>query len=99
DHQRLRSFPTRRSSDLGIGCFAPVCDCVTAHEIQGSTLPSGRKESEYSGDRVDLEHHSWRCESSIVTSKDAGLRHIDVFSFDERSEEHTSELQSRSDLV
>src|SRR5206468_11753528 len=81
----LHSFPTRRSSDL--------CSRVSCSRGGGSCSSHGRR-----------PRPSWRTPCSISFSCGrsvcTGLRSQQHWShFSTRSEEHTSELQSRSDLV
>src|SRR5206468_6838076 len=72
-HRPLRSFPTRRSSDLAV---------LHAKDDVPQRLPRGR-----------LTFVDRRIE--VSPNREVG---VDRYP-DDRSEEHTSELQSRSDLV
>src|SRR5699024_12574013 len=78
-HRDLHSFPTRRSSDLGL----------SPKRKGGSVFPAP-------------EGSAARCPSPRQTARKAppkGLAHSFSSSSSSRSEEHTSELQSRFDLV
>src|SRR5206468_7002490 len=86
----LHSFPTRRSSDLP--CAVQI-SCTRRASVCPPTRPS----------LMLMMRHAF---TSIADSACCALlmhssRQIDVLSCDcsFRSEEHTSELQSRSDLV
>src|SRR5699024_12334772 len=88
-HPGLHSFPTRRSSDLleQLRC-GEKCACVLQEPLD--LTQSG------------LSYHmKILCDSGIVTSRQEGKwTHYRLSaSGRERSEEHTSELQSRFDLV
>src|SRR5690606_42025208 len=98
-HTILLSFPTRRSSDLHIGLFAPFVGIIKANHIGlVNSFSTAKLQS------VDTERTIGR--RGIITVSPA--RHIvenfvgrksgrvDVV---RRSEEHTSELQSRENLV
>src|SRR5699024_12383616 len=95
---RRHSFPTRRSSDLGLHV---MCDQVeqadslaTARALADAirdeefdVLMAGTKADDYGTGQVGLQ-----------VAELLGIRHFSsVIGF--RSEEHTSELQSRFDLV
>src|SRR5206468_6280725 len=93
-HPALHSFPTRRSSDLGApivgnGQFGPYFytpSLMTDRMLRISFGP-GYQFSEHLA--VKLEYTLDRRHVIAPRSEDTHLR----------SEEHTSELQSRSDLV
>src|SRR5690606_39537255 len=93
-HRDLRSFPTRRSSDLlGIGVqnFRPVADDPPVLLIH-SGEETGHIDK---GDDRDIE-------TIAEANKTAQfIRRIDIQAPGHhlRSEEHTSELQSRENLV
>src|SRR5690606_41619776 len=83
----LHSFPTRRSSDL-----APAVGAV--HELQ---LPA-REPAEVAGTARHREAH--RAAGALFPDQaDRGTLRHDRRSLGDRSEEHTSELQSRENLV
>src|SRR5207249_8271380 len=87
-HLYLPSFPTRRSSDL-VGGFPSLVHSLEAHKIPN--LPLGLL--------IQLlvfaqEIHVFVGDAGRVLLVEE-LRDVDL----ERSEEHTSELQSRFDLV
>src|SRR5207249_9493762 len=94
----LLPFPTRRSSDLlssasfgsaqdGAAIVARVDDCrPRGHRGEVlSDLPAERLQ------RIDV--------GSLAAGKEAPRGRLVRRGYDERSEEHTSELQSRFDLV
>src|SRR5207249_7753753 len=86
DHSGLPSFPTRRSSDL---VARPGHELLEVHRVvaeHGARFASRRLD-----ERRQLArrfHHA----DAAPAAPPPGLNH-------ERSEEHTSELQSRFDLV
>src|SRR5690606_41810492 len=77
DHRDLHSFPTRRSSDLGLGYATASGDAAKNRTIASMSLVTGAGGSEARNRRP----------------------YPIVFSRASRSEEHTSELQSRENLV
>src|SRR5690349_22252951 len=82
-HQDLHSFPTRRSSDL---------EHATAqgpHPERGTTLLERDEEKDQQRQRHAQHGAAEEEKADGARIVDAGLR----------SEEHTSELQSRRDLV
>src|SRR5690606_40386247 len=85
-HRALRSFPTRRSSDL-IPADLALQRPERLHDLPGE--PAGHRHREVTErcppDRPFCEPHQ------RVQGLPGGL--------DQRSEEHTSELQSRENLV
>src|SRR5690606_41318734 len=88
-HRDLHSFPTRRSSDLGVRSTADHCGfsrspCPEAPSAPGCML--GRPARNTTGHRESLLR-----EEAQVERERKGIR--------ARSEEHTSELQSRENLV
>src|SRR5690606_42136959 len=89
-HRALHSFPTRRSSDLFGPCFADVT--ATRDLRLRAALAILRL--------FEIEHHQ-----QVVFRRLHGIawmrepHHRLRLSADERSEEHTSELQSRENLV
>src|SRR5690606_41582696 len=87
DHRDLHSFPTRRSSDLAVFVFivSAIMHTVAPHHRNDfSRLPDE--------DRVleSLRHADLRPGDYVVPFASSPK---------ERSEEHTSELQSRENLV
>src|SRR5690606_40331911 len=98
-HPRLPSFPTRRSSDLPTGAILPRF--VLHYLLQESIRRDARQVMQGAAGQLrvpesflaDLEivlpplHEQERIESEIDAH------------FTRRSEEHTSELQSRENLV
>src|SRR5206468_11826441 len=86
----LHSFPTRRSSDLPC---APL-------ESGSAILAEDQKTARFAGQST--QRHRWIAGSGRwrgpTPEHSSGLA-AGAFGCMERSEEHTSELQSRSDLV
>src|SRR5699024_12397428 len=90
--QYLHSFPTRRSSDLEADSFLKDADEnyeVTRPEYQ-TFFADGTRPSEWVGDVPTKDE--------IIEALVEQDKYIQSFSTS-RSEEHTSELQSRFDLV
>src|SRR5690606_41120881 len=95
DQRDLHSFPTRRSSDLGAGTFQPVKEeDVAQHPMHSEQIVIHQ-------DNVKrLLHH----DGNIVAVGTTSMRSLESLYWYgvkllERSEEHTSELQSRENLV
>src|SRR5947207_4614350 len=85
---QLLSFPTRRSSDL----FKAQTSFETIQQVlTEEPLPPSRRRG---GVSRDLETVCLKC-----LHKDPGKRYASAEALAERSEEHTSELQSHSDIV
>src|SRR5207247_11453177 len=92
----LRSLPTRRSSDLGAG--AEVVEPAAGPQAVGDGLDGAGDVREVWGDRLH------RVRVLVVHEADEveGLEGVELVGAKVdflRSEEHTSELQSRVDLV
>src|SRR5207249_10873503 len=91
----LHSFPTRRSSDLFFGD-----DMMMTGSIGEWAAPLASGEAWRRAQRLVAEA-GWRNENSVQNL--AGLTQVvdayDAVNKELRSEEHTSELQSRFDLV
>src|SRR5204862_7260713 len=81
----LHSFPTRRSSDLELGLRVP-------YPTVRSELKGGTRKTTIADNQV-LEQYP------AVYRPDPGMAGHLRFALRYRSEEHTSELQSRRDLV
>src|SRR5690606_40781282 len=87
-HPALPSFPTRRSSDL-------------YHEAPEELLSIEHPDPTWA------DHYNWVQQRLLIANLRGGDRPQDivvkvagrVLAFDDRSEEHTSELQSRENLV
>src|SRR5206468_12668260 len=88
DHPYLHSFPTRRSSDLvEIGLKV-----LRANAVVATSEPAFQITEDQMGDRQKVLGHA-----GITLRRD---RQMPIAAIGQRrSEEHTSELQSRSDLV
>src|SRR5699024_11667634 len=90
-HRLLHSFPTRRSSDL------------VSHMISELKMAISKQETEHSGAKNGGGFWGTREEakkSSKTLRRINGRRRIrEELRYGERSEEHTSELQSRFELV
>src|SRR5206468_11111340 len=89
----LHSFPTRRSSDLAVEDVYVIGDCAAIPRADGRMQPQLSQTSIAMGTHVGraLALRAEGRGSAPFSFKDAG--------YIIRSEEHTSELQSRSDLV
>src|SRR5690606_41704685 len=91
-HRDLHPFPTRRSSDL---VFASI-------QTNQSSLQYGSLNTTYSISSVDSAAPAVRCanlKDSMAVSKQQARWISDRINAKLRSEEHTSELQSRENLV
>src|SRR5206468_11176925 len=89
-HPDLHSFPTRRSSDLA---FFEVSFSVTATATGTLANPrsgGGICKADPANNVTESNETNNDCSNSVTVNKR---------STSTRSEEHTSELQSRSDLV
>src|SRR5699024_12802717 len=87
DHRALHSFPTRRSSDLQLelaGIQDPAQIEIVERESADYMAGSVISQNVAAGEGMDFD-------STITLTVSTGA--------EERSEEHTSELQSRFDLV
>src|SRR5947207_4917055 len=93
--RNLHSFPTRRSSDL----------IFLAETSIRAALYASREWA--GGETARALRYAFKDLRSYLTSEDVGREHyarqedvrIDLLTREGRSEEHTSELQSHSDLV
>src|SRR5699024_11478524 len=96
DHRRLRSFPTRRSSDLAAA--VPIPNIVTGISVKAiielRLCCAGVKTFSLFLDTVRPRRLG--VDRRVAT---AFLDCVSADSLRARSEEHTSELQSRFDLV
>src|SRR5690606_40578976 len=91
----LHSFPPRRSSDLGRG--TKVVSCPTGFIRPCAALLNGEGHTVNSPPTAVVPAH---VEVTVrVAGEDARLVCILSEAVDTRSEEHTSELQSRENLV
>src|SRR5690606_41615109 len=97
-HQALRSFPTRRASDLN-GAFYRLrrnSGCTTAADaaVQWLRRRGGKPLSRtgFAGEFLSAPD----CKTDYLAESDSSSGGIVAFP---RSEEHTSELQSRENLV
>src|SRR5204862_7400821 len=97
DHQDLHSFPTRRSSDL----FSPVRGSRVSSALNASMIDA----RDYLASRARERREQFAPEGPVVAFsggqvwEDGDLLWKGLDSIKARSEEHTSELQSRRDLV
>src|SRR5690606_39665951 len=99
DHARLPSFPTRRSSDL---CAPPALDSSTAPgtlEKEHNLTQLGRHAPP--GGVARMENHGRPYPAAAVDAHCRAAAHPEHAQAEKahRSEEHTSELQSRENLV
>src|SRR5262249_62016265 len=97
-HSDPHSFPTRRSSDLHamlVGTAEEHSDAlITLRETDG-----GVRSSEYANKMIESRPHA-RWAAGILRRAEAfGVLRPDRTFVDLRSEEHTSELQSLTNLV
>src|SRR5947209_9794450 len=88
-HRDLHSFPTRRSSDLRSANIVRVFRWIGAEPERPVV---GDAEADVRVGEIDLL-------ASRLAQRYAALVGDDANDFDPRSEEHTSELQSRQYLV
>src|SRR5207249_10190290 len=99
DHQRLPSFPTRRSSDLPR--HAPRC--TEARLVISAPMIEARGLRKRYGEIVAVDDLSFAIEPgetfALIGPNGAGKTTTLKLLLGLRSEEHTSELQSRFDLV
>src|SRR5206468_9044950 len=99
DPRHLHSFPTRRSSDLFPA--ERVAVFVDADSWHGSQLPTWEhKLSPFWRDKLRANRGRYCRNFRRLRSRGwavVSLRQHEILA--DRSEEHTSELQSRSDLV
>src|SRR5690606_41946946 len=92
-HRNLHSFPTRRSSDL---------EMETSAFLEGAILANYRfNKYKKSPDSIGLKSLSLHSEVMAKAKVDTinAIAGAVTFARDLRSEEHTSELQSRENLV
>src|SRR5206468_12122545 len=94
DHRDLHSFPTRRSSDLGAGIIGHAEVVAVIQEHAAALLAVARRHSLCTDDA----HDAYQRALEIFVRRAHALDRDRVGGW-LRSEEHTSELQSRSDLV
>src|SRR5688572_32529499 len=91
-YRNLYSFPTRRSSDLHAGVFYVSTFSATTNKTHVYTTR-------------DIEKGPWQAVTFAPVLHDHSLFFDDdgrvymIHGVDDRSEEHTSELQSQSNLV
>src|SRR5699024_12713711 len=95
DHSVLYSYPTRRSSDLSNIVGKPMAMLLLA---EGATVTLCNSKTR------DLAAHTRRADILVVATGRPGMVDGTMIKpgaavIDVRSEEHTSELQSRFDLV
>src|SRR5206468_12515201 len=93
-HRHLHSFPTRRSSDLATGCAAASRTRCPTRRSSLCTSPTSSTRT-----RPSPRSPRMRLEAPAVRIVDVETCDFGMMSAYDRSEEHTSELQSRSDLV
>src|SRR5690606_41731166 len=98
-HRHLRSFPTRRSSDLGlleIAAYVPgkehVEGVAKVYKLSSNETPLGPSPQA-------IEAYRYCAENLSVYPDGQALALRQAIAESQRSEEHTSELQSRENLV
>src|SRR5207253_3539245 len=94
DHRRLHSFPTRRSSDLSALMFdyvltGPISGVAAGQYVIGLILETLTKQLDVA--IAQPTQDAWKSWGSVAIACAVTLYF--------RSEEHTSELQSRGHLV
>src|SRR5690606_42093587 len=93
DHRDVHSFPTRRSSDLG-NAFGPKSVTFNATPWYPDSVLLGQGGDYYVTSGRITNYQA----TGTLTSETFEITHP-FASFKVRSEEHTSELQSRENLV
>src|SRR5699024_11256103 len=90
-YRDLHSFPTRRSSDLTEGWFTPQDAIVGGAEFIGEKYISVGQDTLYKmrWNPANPATHQYATDAGWAVKQTGNIR----------SEEHTSELQSRFDLV
>src|SRR5207247_11066476 len=89
----IHSFPTRRSSDLGVGCILLLAVAFTV--LKGQDPTSTTPDTDSKAEQVEQ-----RTDSALPVQIMKPQRQDVSYTITlPRSEEHTSELQSRVDLV
>src|SRR5207302_10519562 len=98
-HRHLHSFPTRRSSDLFLYALGQAQrmqgDCRAAAASYRAYLRTSPPERSAAPARENLK----RCEALVAATPAAPVPVVPTAPAVVRSEEHTSELQSRENLV
>src|SRR5690606_42083474 len=95
----LRAFPTRRSSDLFVE-DAKFLRQLTRQPIKWALPgPMTMIDTLYDNHYKSREKLAWEFAKILnQEAKELEAAGVDIIQFDERSEEHTSELQSRENL-
>src|SRR5699024_11794339 len=90
------SFPTRRSSDLAFGVSQSLQEHLQSDIIRSNRFALVNREygEEFASEKALLSSNNVSAETASRIGEVAGADYMLV-----RSEEHTSELQSRFDLV
>src|SRR5206468_12884886 len=97
-HRRhLRSFPTRRSSDL-VTATTDVAASGTGRNVSGNVLDIQADDDRFFVN-TNAPDASVDPGSGVVVTVGVAATNLTFNTSFGRSEEHTSELQSRSDLV
>src|SRR5207249_8424299 len=86
-HPALLSFPTRRSSDL------------IFHGVRGGAHGERCRRNRWCRNRMDTDPKPRPTYSVIYSPGSSARKRVEALPASTRSEEHTSELQSRFDLV
>src|SRR5207247_8433643 len=95
-HRPPHSFPTRRSSDLSV---TKSLKKPPPKRSSATSTPEDPSPSRFKPNRYPLRCHDPRRSSRGVSASRLRFRVAQVKLDQLRSEEHTSELQSRVDLV
>src|SRR5204863_1961337 len=97
-HRALHSFPTRRSSDLACRPVPPlILGGITSWDAAGYPMWFARRQENVNG-RVEVAPLRFGPGRSVVGEEVDMANRVESPAV-ARSEEHTSELQSRRDLV
>src|SRR5690606_39780634 len=95
-HRVIPSFPTRRSSELEQRLDAAVLERRAAeHRHERRAVATDRLDGPPADGRLDFLFRDLLARQVLLEDRVVDLADL----FNERSEEHTSELQSRENLV
>src|SRR5690606_40879119 len=97
-HHYLHSFPTRRSSDLTVTAIKETLDKTNLWELKEGSFVNLERGMQL-GARLDGHIVQGHVDQTGICSNITDKNGSWIFTFQYRSEEHTSELQSRENLV